>query len=369
MVRVVLPALVAVPLAVATSTAMLAWPARSPAADAAPQSPGQYEPMRSLAPLVDAVMPAVVSIEVEEEVVGGADMPPWMREFLGAPPDGGAQQGAGSGFIVSPEGLVLTNHHVIAHSKKLKVRFDDGTYVNAVLLGSDPDLDVALLQLPQNRVWPYVELGDSQHLRVGDWVVAVGNSLGLGPTVTTGIISAKGRASEFSLWQEFLQTDAAINPGNSGGPLFDLDGNVVGINTAIIAGANTVGFSVPIDLVKRSVDDLKTHGKIVRGFMGVTTEALTAARAQELGVDLAKGALVTEVHAGTPAATAGLQPFDIIVGIADVDVVDNIGLTRVIAVHKPGETVGIDILREGEPMTLSATLVDRDEWIADQPKR
>ncbi len=348
----------------------LLGPVRAAADGPPPQTPPAFNPARSLAPLVDAVVPAVVSIEVAEQRAVASEAPQWLRDHFGLPPGGGHyRDGEGSGFIISPDGLLLTNHHVIANSSKLKVKFHDGSFVNAVLLGSDADLDVALLQLPQDRIWPYLALGSSDNARVGDRVVAVGNGLGLGHTVTTGILSGKARPSQYSGLQEFLQTDAAINPGNSGGPLFDLDGKVVGINTAIISGANTVGFAVPIDLVRGALDDLRTHGRVSRGFMGVATGTVTLALSREQGFDVDKGALVREVYPGTPAATAGLRAGDVIVEVEGREVADNLGLTKAIAFHRPGDAVSLKVMRAGKLLTLRTTLVDREDWMrANAPR-
>jgi len=334
-----------------------------------PSLPPDYNPARSFAPLVRAVSDAVVSIEVEEEVSEslGDDIPPFFHEFFGLDPDSlgvpRLREGQGSGFIISSDGLLLTNHHVVANSRKLKVNFSDGSFANAVLLGNDPDLDVALLQLPQNRQWPWLELGSSGDVEVGDWVVAVGNPLGLGLSVTAGIISGKGRPSGFSGLQEFLQTDAAINLGNSGGPLIGLDGRVVGINTMIIRGANTLGFSVPIDLVKDVLDDLRTSGRVVRGFIGATAEPLSPAEAHDLGVS--NGAVVRTVHPETPGAEAGLRAGDVIVAVDDRTVEDAVALTRAISRHRPGDTIGIEVVRDGEHLVLKATLIDRQQWLED----
>lgn len=357
--------------AAALAGALLAAP---PAAADGPRRPPAYEPMRSFAPLVESVNDAVVSIEVEEEVTDSelSGVPPWFYEFFGVDPDGlgpRVLEGEGSGFIISEEGLLLTNHHVVAESRKLKVNFADGTFVNAVLLGSDQSLDVALLQLPQNRDWPYVEMGTSSDVKVGDWVVAVGNPLGLGHTVTAGIISGKGRPSEFSVWQQFMQTDAAINPGNSGGPLFDLDGRVIGINTAIVAGANTVGFSVPIDLVKAALDDLQTEGRVVRGFIGISSEPVSAEVAHALDLDDRQGARITAVQPNTPAAKAGLRVGDVVTALDGEPVGDDLSLIRWIAERRPGQTVSIEVRRGDETMKLKATLVDRDRWLAEPAGR
>ncbi len=328
-----------------------------------PLVPPSYNPMESFAPLVQAVNPAVVSIETAREV--DIQIPPEFRHFFGGPEGFGPdrREGVGSGFIVSAEGLVLTNQHVIRGSDSLKVTLADGDEVSAEVVGSDPSIDVALLQLPTDREWPFVELGSSATVEVGDWVVAVGNPLGLGHTVTAGIISGVGRDSVFSPWQRFLQTDAAINPGNSGGPLFDLQGRVIGMNTAIISGANTVGFAIPIDMIQEILEELRTEGRISRGFIGVSTGEITPEMAYQLNLEPGSGALVNEVHPATPAAEAGLRRGDIILTVNGQPVTDATSLTLAISANRPGDLVEMRVLRGGQERTLRATLVDRDEWM------
>ena len=219
---------------------------------ALPLSAAAAEPVSqaSLAPLVQRVEPAVVAIEVAG-IVPGRKVRPELRDALGPLFDEPARlvRGEGSGFVISADGLLLTNHHVVDGAQSIKARFTDGTAVDVELLGSDSRTDVALLRLPEDRTWPHVTLGDSGDVQVGDYVVAVGNPLGLGTTVTTGIVSGKGRSLGLSVYDAFLQTDAAINQGNSGGPLFGLDGGVIGMNTAVIRYANTVGFAIPADVI------------------------------------------------------------------------------------------------------------------------
>ncbi len=270
-----------------------------PVADA-----GTYDPSRSLAPLVDAVGPAVVAIEIEG-TRSGPRIPPGMERLFGAP---GPQhvQGEGSGVIISGDGLVLTNHHVIADADTVGVRLASGDLVTATILGSDPSIDVAVLRLEGDGTdWPFLTLGDSDQVRVGDRVVAGGNPLGLGNTFTAGIISAKGRALGMAAYDDFIQTDAAINQGNSGGPLLDLDGQVIGINTAIIQGANTIGFAVPTALIRPILPDLVATGRVARGYIGVRHQPVTEELADALGLDEATGALIAEVVVGTPAVRAG----------------------------------------------------------------
>jgi len=322
-------------------------------------APTTYDPSRSLAPLVKAVEPAVVAIEVEG-TREAPDVPPMLRRFLG--PGSQAPQplrGEGSGFVISQDGLVLTNHHVIDQADTITVRFTDGTRTQARLIGSDPENDVALLQLPDEREWPHVSLGDSDALQVGDWVVAVGNPLGLGTSVTTGIISGKGRNLGDNPFHAFLQTDAAINRGNSGGPLFTLDGRVVGMNTAIIQYANTVGFAVPARTLRRIVDDLRDDGQVQRGYVGVALQPVDADLALALGLDRPTGSIVTEVQPGMPGEQAGLQPGDVVLRVDD-DEVEDVGDTiRTIGEHRPGETVRLTLLRNGKERRVKLTLTER----------
>jgi serine protease Do len=320
---------------------------------ASPPQADTYDPSRSFAPLVKAVEPAVVAIEVEgtAQAPDMSQLPPEFRQFLGADPRQFGPRplhGEGSGFIVSADGLLLTNHHVIDGADQISARFADGTVVKATVIGSDPSIDVALLQLEGDRQWPFVQLGDSSTLEVGDWVIAVGNPLGLGTTVTSGIVSGKGRALGHGVWDDFLQTDAAINEGNSGGPLFDLDGRVVGINTAIIAGANTIGFAIPIDMVEDVIEDLRDHGKVARGYIGVRPSD-----------DEGKGAIVAQVYDDTPAEKAGLLPGDRILDVDGREIADPVALVKTIGSLDPGEEVTLHIERDGKPQDLVVTLGER----------
>jgi serine protease Do len=269
--------------------------------------------------------------------------------------------GEGSGFVISADGLMLTNHHVIDDADRITVVFGDGEEVAARVLGSDASMDIALLQLPADRSWDHLELGDSDATQVGDWVLAMGNPLGLGNTVTAGIISGKGRVLGHDIFgnEDFLQTDAAINPGNSGGPLVTLDGKVVGMNTAIIAGANTVGFSVPANLITSVMDELRTEGHIARGFLGVNSQPLTPELAELLGVDAEDGALVSSVFPDTPAAKAGLERGDVVVEVDGQEIDDQTELVAAIGNKRPGEKVELRVVRAKGPKNLSVTLAER----------
>jgi len=326
----------------------------SPTEDLSPT----YDPARSFAPLVEALEPAVVAIEVESPRTPARDIPPLFRDHLPTEPpfpELRPRYGEGSGFVISADGLLLTNHHVVTGAETITARFSDGTAVEATLLGSDPRIDVALLQLPPTGTWPHVALGSSAEAEVGDWVIAMGNPLGLGHTVTAGIVSGKGRFLGSS-HDDFIQTDAAINEGNSGGPLFTIDGEVIGINTAILQGANAVGFAVPIDLVTRSLDELRTTGRVAHGFLGVHLERPVDAPA--CGAEAA-GALIWRVVQDSPADRAGLQPCDLVVVANGEPIADASQLTRVISPMRPGEEVSLTVRREGGPLEIALDLGER----------
>ncbi|MFT6816711.1 MAG: serine protease Do [Myxococcota bacterium] len=346
------------------TSALLALVAAPSLALATPALPGDYDPRISLAPLVDAVQPAVVSIEVSGVQQVQNQLPPEFRRFFGAPQGMRPFQGEGSGFVISEDGLVLTNHHVVGDASEITVIFNEGERVTAQLIGSDESLDVALLQLPQDRDWPYVAMGSSSDARVGDRVLAVGNPLGLGLTVTTGILSGKGRHSTMSAFQDFLQTDAAINPGNSGGPLFTLDGRVVGMNTAIIQGANTVGFAVPADAIQGVVQDLQTDGRVRRGYLGVGLQELTPEMRNTWSVPSDGGVVISYIQQGLPGDVAGLQAGDVVLRVDDVGMEDVRTFMQAVGTHRAGDQIGMDIWREGRQRKVTARLVERGQPVA-----
>ena len=333
--------------------------ARLPAAPPPPAPlPSGYDPARSLAPLVKAVEGAVVTIEVESE----SNVPPQVLEMFGGDPHGMfPHTGEGSGFVITADGLVVTNHHVIAEADRITLVLSDGTRVSARVLGSDASMDVALLQAEIVRDYVHVALGDSDHLEVGDWVVAMGNGLGLGTTVTAGIVSGKGRIIGHDVFgkESFLQTDAAINQGNSGGPLFDLEGRVIGMSTAIIAGANTVGFAIPSNLISGILDDLRTSGRVARGFLGVQQQTLNEELRRMLGVKAEHGAVVTSVFDDSPAARSGLRRGDVVVAVDDQPVQTDNDLVAKIGNRRPGERVVLTIERDARIEELKVTLTDR----------
>jgi serine protease Do len=252
---------------------------------------------------------------------------------------------------------------VVADADRITLVLADGSRVEADLLGGDASMDVALLKASAvgGRTFTHVPLGDSDHLEVGDWVVAMGNGLGLGPTVTAGIVSGKGRVlGHDALGREaYIQTDAAINQGNSGGPLFDLDGRVVGMSTAIIAGANTVGFAIPSNVISSILEDLRTNGRVARGFLGVQQQTLNEELRRELGVQAAKGALVTSVFDDTPASRSGLRTGDVVVEVDGQPVETDTDLIARIGNRRPGDKVVLKIERNSRIEEIRVTLAER----------
>ncbi len=358
-----------------TPPAPMAAPIPPAVAVAAPAEPGRRP---SFAGLVSAVEPAVVHIRTTAvmKTGGPGELPPgFPREFFGEhgmrPPQQGPQrrQGAGSGFIIRADGVVLTNAHVVDGAKEITVTLHDGRELQAKVLGRDEKTDLAVLKLDAADL-PVAKLGDSSAIAVGDWVVAIGNPFGLSNTVTAGIVSAKGRAIGAGPYDDFIQTDAPINPGNSGGPLFDEAGNVVGINSAIWSqnGGNIgIGFAIPINLAKQLVPQLEEHGHVTRGWLGVTIQAMTPDVAESLGVDAKKGALVTQVSKNSPAAKGGLEPGDVIVRFDGKDVGSQATLPPLVAATPIGKDVPVVVLRQGETKTLEVSVAKLDDPASDEP--
>lgn len=348
-----------------------------PAAQAAPVP-------ETFADRVETLMPAVVNISTTQKIKGGVEFPglqdPMMdkqfREFFEKflPPGSGfgfegqpmerEAQSLGSGFIVSPEGYIVTNNHVIDGASEIHVVLSDDTRLDAEVVGHDPKTDVALLKVKTDKPLPYVGFGDSDKARVGDWVIAVGNPFGLGGSVTAGIISARARNINAGPFDDFIQTDASINRGNSGGPLFNLKGEVIGINTAIFSpsgGSIGIGFAVPSSLAKPVIDQLKEHGRTFRGWLGVKIQEVTDEVAESLGMKKTYGALVAEVNEGGPAEKAGVKPGDIILEFDGREVKEMRFLPRMVADTKIGKAVQVKVLRDGKERTLSVTLGELQE--------
>ena len=272
---------------------------------------------------------------------------------------GEARRAAGSGFIIRKDGVVLTNNHVVEHAKEITVSLSDGRKLPAKVLGRDPKTDLAVLKIDSKEPLHVVQMGDSDGLSVGDWVVAIGNPFGLDNTVTAGIVSAKGRAIGQGPYDHFIQTDASINPGNSGGPLFDEHGNVVGINTAIFSqsGGNIgIGFAIPINMAKELVPELEEKGHVTRGWLGVSIQKLTPELAESMGTDGAQGALVASVTPDSPAAKAGVQPGDVI-RRWDGKAIDEPGTLSMLVAGTPiGRTVPVELSRDGKSKDVEVTV-------------
>jgi serine protease Do len=315
-------------------------------------------PLPSLAPLVEGVKSAVVNVDVQKRA--SEEQLELFERFRKSPrkqDDAPLSGGTGSGFIIDPKGLVLTNNHVVEGAVTIRVRLDDGRAFDGEVVGRDPLTDVAVVKLKGRfEALPTVRLGDSSSLRVGDWAVAIGNPFGLAQSVSAGIISALDRQIGASRFDQFLQTDAAINPGNSGGPLFNLRGEVIGINTAIIGAATGIGFAVPSNLVKAVIPQLQAQGYVTRGWLGVGIQDLSAPLAKALGVPQGDGALINQVNDNSPAQKGGLREEDVVVSIDGERVNSSTALTRVVALKRPDSVVKLAVVRAGKPLDLKVTL-------------
>ena len=330
-----------------------------------------YVPPEGYADLVDQVSPAVVYIEVTstatkpDQTEDPADTP--FNQFLkrfGQPGLNGQSQdkpvhGLGSGYIISANGEIVTNYHVVENATEVKVKLQDGREFLAKVVGSDKLTDVALLRIDDVTDLPTVPFGDSAALRVGDAVLAVGNPFGLGGTVTAGIVSALGRDINFGPYDSYIQTDAAINRGNSGGPLFNTKGQVVGMNSAIFSptgGSVGIGFSIPADTVQKIVNDLRDHGSVSRGWLGVQIQEITPDLAQALNISAAKGALVADVQPDSPALKAGIRKGDVILGVNGTDVQKMHDLPALIAAIPAEQTAVLDVLRDAKQTRISVVI-------------
>lgn len=328
------------------------------------------------ADLAERLSPAVVNISTSQvlaprdmEIPGLPEDSPlkdFFDEFLEQQRRGGPQrvQSLGSGFVIDPSGVVVTNNHVIEGADRIEVTFTDGTTLPAVIAGTDPKTDLAVLRVESDKPLPHVDLGDSGSLRVGDWVIAIGNPFGLGGTVTAGIVSALNRDIHAGNYDDFIQTDAAINRGNSGGPLFNLDGQVVGVNSAIISpsGASVgIGFAVPSSTVKPIVAQILEYGETRRGWIGVRIQTVTPEIAESLGLGSSRGAMIAGLTDDGPAAQAGLEPGDVVLAFDGRNIATMRDLPRVVAEAKIGSTVDVQIFRDGETLTRKITVAQLQE--------
>jgi serine protease Do len=293
---------------------------------------------------------------------GNLDNDDFFRRFFGDIPERELRQNSlGSGLIISSDGYIFTNNHVVAKADKIKVKLANGKEYDAEVKGKDPNTDLALIKIKPEGDLPCVKFGDSDKLRVGDWVFAIGNPFGLDHTVTAGIVSAKGRVIGAGPYDNFIQTDASINPGNSGGPLFNLDGEVVGINTAIVAQGQGIGFAVPINLAKDVLKDLKTKGYVTRGWLGLSIQDITPDMAENMKLKDRRGALVGQVFPGDPADRGGIKTGDIIIAIAGRPIQDTHELLRIVAALPVGKTVAVRIVREGQERNLEIVPGERKD--------
>jgi serine protease Do len=364
--------------------------ASGPAAANQPEPSVRGVPLPSFAPLVKRVMPTVVNVAVVQEVKtsgfgfgpfgfgpgdqgqghgpgqepgGPGDPFEQFRRFFGQIPHEFKQHGLGSGVIVSPDGYILTNNHVVGHATEIHVTLMDGREFTAKVVGKDAKTDLALIKIDAKKPLPAATLGDSARTDVGDWVIAIGSPFGFNLTVTAGIVSAKGRALGGS-YDNFIQTDASINPGNSGGPLFNTEGQVIGINTAIYSSTGTnagIGFAIPIDLAKNVMEQLKEHGRVIRGWLGVEIQQVTPDLAQSFGLPKPQGALVAGVEKDGPAAKAGIKRGDVIIKFNNEDVENEHQLPEMVAQTTIGKTVAVEVIRGGKHQTIQVKIGELKE--------
>ena len=331
------------------------------------------QPLPSFANLVERVKPAVVSVFVKSEqtdeisdTTGQQEGSPFDFRQFGSPqsegphnqPESHVMHAQGSGFLISSDGYLITNNHVVDHAKSVEIITTDGKRYKAKVAGVDPKTDLALLKVDGSSDFPFVKFASTAP-RIGDWVLAMGNPFGLGGTVTAGIVSANGRDIGSGAYDDFIQIDAPINKGNSGGPTFNQQGEVVGVNTAIFSpsgGSVGIAFAIPAETAKFVSEQLETSGTVVRGWIGVTIQPVTADIADSLGVKEAKGALVDEPQEGSPAAEAGLRPRDVIESVDGQSIKDGRDLARTIAAVKPGKTINLHIIRDGHEQTVALTV-------------
>jgi serine protease Do len=335
----------------------------------------------SFADLAEGVKDSVVNISTTQ-VIKENPMQPFMgkdspfREFFGDdfykrffgdnPQNQMKTHALGSGFIIDQDGDILTNNHVVEKADEIKIKTTDGKEYDAKVVGRDPKTDIALIKISADgKALKAAKLGDSEAIRVGDWVMAVGNPFGLGNTVTAGIISAKGRIIGAGPYDDFLQTDAAINPGNSGGPLFNMNGEVVGINTAIVAQGQGIGFATPVNMAKEILAQLKT-GKVIRGWLGIMIQDITPELAESFGITETNGVIVGDVVPDSPAEKAGLKRGDIVKSLNGKAVDNAHSLSRAVAAMGPDSTANLEIIRDGKTKEIKVTIGTMPEEVAEQ---
>jgi serine protease Do len=342
----------------------------------------------TFADLVEILQPSVVNISTTSVVrqrgpfqrrpnspFGGNDpFDDFFKKFFGgdSPQKEFKRQGLGSGFIMSKDGYVVTNNHVIDKASDVEVILQNGDKYEAKIVGKDPKTDLAVLKFEPDQEIQEVHFGDSDNLRIGDWVIAIGNPFGLGYTVTAGIVSAKGRSLGLGAYDDFIQTDASLNPGSSGGPLFNLKGEVVGVNTAIVARGQGIGFAIPIDMAEFVIEQLKSGGKVVRGWLGVYVQKVTPEIASSFGLNEDEGALVSDLAPDSPAEKAGIIRGDVIVEYDGQKVNDVSDLTNMAAVTPPGTEVSVKVIQDGKTKNMKVKLEkfpDQEAQVKDEVRK
>jgi len=347
----------------------------SPAPFAEKGRPPVEKPAQELISTQDAfievsakVTPAVVNISTAR-VSAGPDLGPLFENFFGSPfrgqPQERREQSLGSGFLISADGYILTNEHVVKGAAEIKVKLSDQRVYEGTLIGVDPRTDVAVIKIDAGEKLPAAVLGDSDQLKVGQWALAIGNPFGLDRTLTVGVISAIGRADVgIEDYEDFIQTDASINPGNSGGPLLNIYGEVVGINTAIVASGQGIGFAIPINLAELIARQLIEKGEVSRGWLGVSIQPMTPELATSFGLDRQTGVLVNQVLADGPAAQAGIRRGDILLTLGGKEVRGVRELQLLVASTPAGETVAVEVLRDGKRQTLQVRVAPQEDGSA-----
>ena len=338
--------------------------------EAPSNAPGTVMP-GSMSPAAKSAAPAVVSIATTQARTSHPlANDPWFRFFYGDREDDSPQMGLGSGVIVSPEGYILTNNHVVEGAQEIEVTLSDSRRTTAKVIGTDPDTDLAVLRITLDRL-PVIAMGNSDTVQVGDKVLAIGNPFGVGQTVTGGIISALGRNQlGINTFENFIQTDAAINPGNSGGALVDVNGSLLGINTAIYSrsGGNMgIGFAIPVNTARQVLDGLVRNGQVTRGWIGVEPLELNSDLAETFGIQQTEGVIITGVLQNGPAFKAGLKPGDVLLAVGEKDVRNVSELLTLIAAQTPGTAVKMRIKRRNADMTLEVTPAQRPAAKLNKP--
>jgi Do/DeqQ family serine protease len=322
-----------------------------------------------------AVTPAVVNIStVSKKQLRQPffEFSPFFDDFFGGGqprPRSRRENSLGSGFIINREGYIITNDHVVKDAESIQVKLSNDKVYNAKIVGEDSKTDIAVIKITASSELPTAVLGDSDKLQVGQWAIAIGNPFGLDRTLTVGVISATGRSNMgIETYEDFIQTDASINPGNSGGPLLNVHGEVIGINTAIVAAGQGIGFAIPINMAKNIVSQLVKKGSVTRGWLGVSIQPVTDEVAQSFGLGKARGALIADVMAGSPAEKAGIRQGDIITKFAGKEIKDARQLQLVVAEAQAGQKVEVEIFREGKPLRLSLNVASTDSAAAQAPR-